>query len=498
MKAILLLMGLGALAFSGLIVAGCDEVSDLLSVNINTTVTNNKGAPVEGATVKIFKLSENSDFVEGGDVNSQEAQIDPNKVATSTNTAAQGTTGADGKATIEDVTIDGFLATASKDGCTVDVVGFDAETGVLSLDTLIMPDIESGSTDINLDFVITCADPPAEEDLNEDGANTDAEPYTPPEPDPPACDQEACTAAGGTCESDTCKLPACAQDADCVAASGQEGSFCKDPGAETAECMPPDPNEIIPPAEPQGWTVFKILDSEGGDIIDASAASDTAYKIDQATAENNTVVRVYGEYDGDATVAYVMVQTGSQKCLNFEPKIDYLEVPIADGKLAGGKGDFVEVYLYGGYMKIQLTTSNVNGEGDRSMLVEVGNECELPSAPLTVILSWTVGEGQNADIDLHAWNKDEEQCYYANKNPGWGALDIDDRRGPGPEVFQASDAAAGPFTVKVRYYSGGISPVQCKVRVIKNSASEGFSDTSYTFDLANPRDIFEVGYFEVN
>ncbi len=477
----------------GVFLLACDEVTDLLDVNIKGMVKNDKGEGIEGATVKLFKLSQNNDFVEGGDPTSGEAKIIPEKVASSTNTSATATTGSDGSFLIEGVTADAFLATAGKENCTIDFQGFDAETGALNLDTLIKPDVTSGSTDISLDFVITCADPPDPDSLNDDGSSEDTEPVDPPAPDPPACDETACTDAGGTCEDNTCKLPTCTSDDDCVAASGEEGSFCVDPGTADAECMPPDPNEIIPPAEPTGWSAFKVLDNTGSELLDASAAADDSYALPSSVAAGS-IVRVYGEYEGDAKTAYVMVQTGGQTCENFPPKIDFIEVPIIDGKLSGGKGDFIEVYIYGGFMKIQLTTSQTNGEGDRSMLVTYGDECQPPENPLVVILSWNKEEGKQIDIDLHVWNTDGDQCYYGAKSRDWGNLNLDDRVGPGPEVFTGTDADAGPFTIKTRYFSGS-GAVDCKVRVIKYSAEDGISDNSFTFTIATPREIAEVGVF---
>ena len=514
------------------------------------------GEAVEGVTVRLFKLTENTDFVVGGDYESGEGLIDPAKVANSTNSAADATTGADGKFEISDVTVDAFLATATKDNCTVDIQGFDKESGVLSLDTLLKPDFESLSLAFTVDFKISCADPP--KNVKADGSAQDVDPVEPPAPDP-QCSEDACVAAGGTCENDECKLPpycsadvdcetilgmtgstcenpgtdtaacnpppvpdcddtecadaggtcdttedvcvippqpACSTDEDCVVALGVEGAYCENPGdVDLAVCNEPDPNEIIPPAEPTGFTVFKIQDANGSDLLDASAAQETSYVLTQTQAEANEIVRVYGEYSGDEETAYVMVQTGSQKCSDLPPKIDFIEVAIVDGKLAGGKGDYVEVYMHGGYMKIQLTTSSTNGEGERSMLVEVGDECQPPSVPLTVILSWEVAEGERADVDLHTWNAAEEQCYYGRKTTDWGELDIDDRNGPGPEVFTVLDDSKGPFVVKVRYFSGWVSPLSGKVRVIYYNDSSGLVDNTFSFTLNDPGDIVDIGIF---
>lgn len=735
-----ILRGLLLLALLSLFATGCgaakDAIDDASKVKVSGTVYNAKGKPVEGAQVKLFDLLQNKNFVIGGEIESAEGLIDPEKVANSDNTIATATTGSDGKFAIEDVTIGAFLATASGENCSVDFQGFDAETGVLNKDTLLKPSLDKGGLVFEIPrFTITCADPP--ENVNEDGS---AEGTVEPEPQPePTCDADDCTTLGGFCVGAVCTMPLCSDEApcegeaicvnggtvdaacvtpmcsetnpcgdglicenpgtldaacvktaceddddcgsgllcvaggtinavcvapvcteegdecgdemlchnpgtlealclppvctedgeecgegnvcnnpgtldascdepvcddnddceddllcvnpgtvnaQCIAAvcysnddceagtlcreggtllamcvppvctedqdcdegafcvSGGtldaicvfpacnthedcgEGLYCVDPGTlgatcvtpacvsdddcvdsfcgvndETGlpECQPPDPNEILPPVTPDPtWTSFKVLKNDGAELVDATTENKT---VSNQLVQANSIVRVYGEYTGEQTSAFVMVQTGSSACgEGMEPKIDYIEVPIIDGKLNGGKGDFLEVYLYGGYMKVQLSTSNINGEGERSNVVEFGEACLAPENPLTVILSWNVPDdpSMRADVDLHAWNAAEEQVYYARKVRPWGQLDVDDRKGPGPEVFTVTPSGGnvGPITIKVRYFAGRISPVQCKVRVIHWNGSN-ITDRSYEFELVNPRDIFEVGVFEL-
>jgi hypothetical protein len=674
---------LALLAFGA---AGCDTAKDLLKSEITGKVIDSKGQPVEGATIKLFDLTANTDFVSGGDINSAEGQIDPAKVANSDNTVATATTGADGTFTMSDVSASAFLATASKENCTVDFQGFDDETGVLNQDTLLIPTVDEGGLAFEIpQFTIACADPP--ENVKEDGS---AEGTEEPEPQPePSCDETECAALNGFCADTVCIVPVCSEtvacegeaicvnggtaEAECVlpacsetmvcedgllcenpgtlealcvkpvctvdddcmgeelcyepntlnavciqpvcsetiacpdtllchepgtleavclppvctesgnecgdgnvctdpgtldaacatpvcsanedctdnkvcenagTANAQcvdavcyadadcgEGLLCKDGGTLLATCLPPvctedadcgegqfcvnggtldatcvtpacatnddcttpqvcvnaalvdaycadpacvtdddcvdgvcganaetglpecqamDPNEIIPPDAPDPtWTSFKVMDASGAELADASTDNQT---VSEAVANANAIVRVSGSYTGEETVAYVMIQTGSIECGDgFEPKIDYIEVPIIDGKINGGKGDFLEVYLYGGYMKVQLSTSNINGEGERSSVVEFGTTCMQPENPLTVILSWNVpadNPAARADIDLHAWNAAGEQVYYGSKVKSWGQLDVDDRRGPGPEVFTVTPdgSTVGPVT----------------------------------------------------
>ncbi len=484
MKRNLMTMVLAVLVlFSASALVGCDALDDLLKAKVSGKVVDDSGNPIEGAEVKLYGLSENTDFVEGGDPASAEAYIIPEKIVASNNTKATAITGADGTFVMEDVTLDAFLATATKENCSVDFLGFKEDSGILNLDSLLKPDLESGSTDFNLDnFIITCATPPAEPNPED---NT--EPYEPPEPDPPSCDEATCTAAGGTCVDGACEVPDCSSDADCEA--GMAGSYCENPGTQDATCMPPDENEIIPPAESL-WTTFKITDDEENVLGDASTQS-VAFTTDKE------ILRVYGSYTGDEKDAYVMVQTGSQSCGDFEPKLDVIQVPLVDSSLQGGKGDYVEVYNYGGYMKISLTTNPANGEGDRSFVVEVGEECQKPEQPFTAILTWEVEQEDRIDIDLHVWNAAEEQCYYGSKKKDWGELDLDDRKGPGPEVFTVlpGHEADGPYIIKARYFSGRSDAVNCKVRIIRVLPTGGVEDKSYTFTLTTPKEVYDIGQF---
>ena len=117
---------------------GCDEAAKLLKSKVSGKVVNAKGEPVEGANVKLFNLTDNTNFVVGADIQSASGEIDPVAVATGTNTTGEMATLADG--TFEFTKLPNvFLATASKDGCTLDVQGFNDETGILNLDTPIKP-----------------------------------------------------------------------------------------------------------------------------------------------------------------------------------------------------------------------------------------------------------------------------------------------------------------------------------------------------------------------
>ncbi|HEU4537226.1 MAG TPA: hypothetical protein VFS00_24065, partial [Polyangiaceae bacterium] len=218
------------LGLTAMLYGGCEEAKDKTEDTFGTDVTglvnDDKGQPVEGATVKLYSLLDNTGFVEGSDIQSAEAYIDREKVLASNNTVATATTGADGRFKMKTLP-SAFLAVVTKDGCSAGFAGFNEETGVLNVNTLITPNFE-GSVNFEIPtFVIACAAPPPVVDPDE-GNTPDAPPYEPPAT-PPSCDAAACTAAGGTCQGTTCVITCVA--ADCTAAGGTcTDGVCVTPG----------------------------------------------------------------------------------------------------------------------------------------------------------------------------------------------------------------------------------------------------------------------------
>jgi hypothetical protein len=518
-------LGLG---FGALVLAACAETKEVIGSDITGRVVDNHGQPVAGARVSLYSLLDNTHFVEGSDISSGEAYIDREAVLASDNSAASDETNADGSFELE-AFANAFLAVVSKDGCVSGYAGFNAETGVLNIDTLITPDFKDG---INFEIeglVMACATPP---EVGPDGNTDEAPPFEPPVEDVtcdtvtceaaggaceeatcvitcvaatceaaggecvsgectmPSCDPTACEEAGGECTADdaTCTLPACSSDEACQ--SGQPGSFCENPGdVALATCRPPLPGECIPPEVLDGWTGFRLTDS--ADTVLADASTEGAV-LDNASIPEDKRVRVSGEYIGDATTAYVMVQSGGSECSNFTPRTDYARVELVDGHLATDKGEFLEVALHGGCQKVQLSTSDVVGEGDRSFIIEVGDRCAPPAHPFTAILTWDAGPGQPADLDLNVWNAAGELLFVGSKQAAWGQLE--EGKGPGPEVFRSDDAAQGPFTVKVQFFSGKPRDIEAKVRIIRN-VDGVLQDDSYVGIVSRPKDVTEIGVF---
>ncbi len=471
--------GLGILT----LFAGCKKTKEALSTDITGQVIDNRGEPVAGATVRLYSLLDNTDFVEGSDITSAEAYIDREAVLASGNWLATGETGDDGRFEMDAIP-QAFLAVAVKDGCSAGFAGFDEETGVLNVDTLITPNLEDGLNFEIEAFVLACASPP---EVGPDGNSADAPPFEPP-PNVVTCDAATCEAAGGSCDADTCVIPACGSDEDCAA--GQPGATCENPGdPDLAVCRPPVPGEIVPPTEVAGWAGFRVTDVAGSLLADATESNQL---IEGASIPGDGLVHVYGDYGGDATTAYVQVQSGGPHCEGFPPRTDYVSVDIVDGKLLTEKGDFVELALHGGYQLLQLSTSNVLGEGEQSFVVQVGEPCAPPAQPFVATLTWDAGPGEPADLDLNVWNAAGELVFVGSKQAAWGQLR--DAKGPGPEVFESSDVSQGPFTIKVQFFSGKPRAIEGKVRILRSVAGE-FLDDTFVFTVGRPKDVAEVGVF---
>lgn len=495
---------------------------DALQSQVTGRVEDDHGEPIAGATVLLYDLVANTDFVEGGDVRAQEAYIDREAILGADGALDTATTGEDGTFTFDGVFPSALLAVATKTGCTAGFAGFDEETGVLSLETLIKPD-----ADLNFavpTFVLACATAP---EVGPDGNTPDAPAFDPPTT-PPACDDATCAAAGGACDAGACvltcqettcsagggtcengvcvvaacgaecvdaggrcsadqtacELPACSSDEECAA--GQPGAFCENPGdIDLATCRPPLPGAVVPPATSGGWTAFRLTDGDDNVLADASAENQTLAAGDLPATG---LARVHGAYTGEAATGYVHVQTGDPSCPDLPPRTDYVAVELIDGELES------EIYLHGGHQKIVLSTSEVLGEGDQTFVIEVGEPCTPPKHPFVVIMSWDAGPSQPADLDLNIWSSDGELVFIGNKQAAWGQLAREGRNGPGPEVFWGDDVTKGPFTIKAQFFSGRPRTIEGKVRILR-IIDDVLHDDSYVFTVERPKDVAEIGVF---
>jgi hypothetical protein len=464
--------------------SACKEANEALETDITGRVTDNRGEPVAGATVRLYTLLGNTHFVKGSDIASAEAYIDREAVLASDNTVSTGTTGGDGRFNLGAVP-NAFLAVVTKDGCSASFAGFDEETGILNSDTLLTPDFGNGLNFEIPTFVVACATPPP---VGPEGNTSEAPPFEAP-PATVTCDATACAGAGGLCQEDTCKIPGCTSDADCAA--GQPGAYCMNPGDPVAAaCHAPAPTEIVPPAAAMGWTGFRITDVAGGILADASGGSQ---KISASLLPADGRVRIAAEYAGSAQTAFVQIQTGGPTCVDAPPRTDFIGVPIASGRLATEQGAFLELALSGGYEKLLLSTSDVLGQGERSFAVEIGEPCAPPRHPFTAILTWDAGPGQPADLDLNVWNAAGDIVFVGKKQAAWGRL-AQEGKGPGPETFESDDVASGPYTIKVQFFSGRPRAIRGKVRVLRVVGGKLLDDT-FGFEVDHPKDVAEIGVF---
>ncbi|HTL36644.1 MAG TPA: hypothetical protein VL326_26100, partial [Kofleriaceae bacterium] len=250
------------------------------------------------------------------------------------------------------------------------------------------------------------------------------------------------------------------------------------------------PPEMMMMEQSHRWTEFRITDSEGNTLVDAS-------KEDQRLASKDIpedgLVRIYGKLDDSVDTAYVQVQSGGQICPKFPPRTDFLTVELDDGQLSSEENDYVELVLHGGCQKIQLSTSDVLGEGERSPVVDIGDRCAMPRHPFLAILTWDAGRHRPADLDLNVWNGDGELVHVGRKQARWGWLGRHGR-GPGPEVFIGDDARSGPFTIKVQFFSGRPRDVNGKVRIFR-IVDGRIRDETFRFTVRHPKDVAEIGVF---
>ncbi len=523
-------VGLGALTFFGCkpVDDALEETEELLGADVTGQVVDNRGEPVEGATVRLYGLLDNTDFVEGGDIESASAYINRDAVLASNDTLTSGESGANGRFELSAIP-NAFLAVVARDGCSPAFAGFDEATGVLNVNTLITPNFRDGVSFEIPEFVVACATAP---EVSDGGNGPDAPAFDPP-PATVTCDAVSCQAAGGTCMGDTCvstcaaescqaaggtctagvcttpacdaatcaaqggtcnaassscTLPACSTDADC--AKGQAGAFCENAGdVALAVCRPPVPEEIVPPATVEGWAGCRITDATGTLIADASVENQV---VPASAIPADGIVRVYGDYVGTATKVFVQVQSGGRSCANSPPRTDFIAVDVAGGLLATDKGGFLELKLHGGYQRIQLSTSDTLGAGERSFVIEIGEPCAPPAHAFTAILTWDAGVGDPVDLDLSVWNGEGRVLCTGRKQSDWGELT--DGQSPGPEVFVSDDVSAGPFTIKVQFFCGRTRPIQGKVRIIRTVGGQLVDDT-YAFTVRGPKDVAEIGVF---
>ena len=108
---------------------------------------------------------------------------------------------------------------------------------------------------------------------------------------------------------------------------------------------------------------------------------------------------------------------------------------------------FIEDYLEGGNAGPRIV------DHVSSLLLSlVQPGVTIGSGPITVSLEW----GAEPDVDLHVFEPDGTQVYYANLKGTFGTLDRDDVDGFGPENYHVPEATLGEgvYWIGVNYYRG--------------------------------------------
>ena len=211
---------------------GCKKTAEkIIGTDVNGVAADNRGQPVAGATVRLYNLLDNTEFVHDTDILSAEAYINREAVLASNNTERSVQTRADGRFTMDGVLPNAFLAVAVAPGCSAGFAGFNEETGVLNWDTLIKPSFDDGVHFDIPEFVLACAAPP---EVGPEGNSNEAPSFDPPKP-AVTCDPATCAAAGGTCHSDTCVITCSASV--CAASGGTcDGGTCVAPACNPTAC----------------------------------------------------------------------------------------------------------------------------------------------------------------------------------------------------------------------------------------------------------------------
>ena len=323
---------------------------------------------------------------------------------------------------------------------------------------------------------------------------------------PAECDgDEACIAgddpAGGFCLEFVC-APQCTAETAAVDCE-HDAALC-----ELGRCVMPDPNDLLPPAE-SAWTSFVIgfADADGMFVELADASGDNAdIAIDHPIVVNGGEIAIRATAsDTSLDTAWLRVQNGASRCDDeaaLPPKVDLIPLHVRDGVVISDLGDFQPWFLSGGYEKLQLDTDEEVGNGGESFLVEVDERCAPPPRPMTVTLTWGA---DRVDVDLHVWNVEtEEHTFYGahhdgnRATSGYGAIDVDDRDGFGPEIFTLNEGEAGSFAVRAHFFSGlrTNAPAPLQARVVR------FHDGTWhdeTFEAPIEwRGWLDIGTFEVS
>ncbi len=400
------------------LLGGCELLSSAAGdvVVIEGQVVDTEGKPIEGARLQTFGFLENLDSMrwDGDRSNAR----DPDNARVRVNVAnlqrrgrvgAIATSDADGRFRIDKGVLDGLIVTAVADSYSTDIEGMDPADGTVSMSSVLrIRNIDVSNLQVTLaaNFVLAGG---------------------------PVADEEG--------PSDDVRAPP--------------------PIAAPAGDLPEPPQSI--------WTTFTLADEADNIIADASAGPGM---IAAGAGGRGTRVRIRAVH-GDTTVerAVLRVQFFSAACGEAghgEPKVHEIPVSLSGGMLVSDEGDYQPWFLGGGYEALQLDLDGIPDSGDESHVIRVEQPCQASEVPMVVTMTW---DGQFIDTDLHVWDAAGEETWhgaYFDGTPGrssYGAIQITDRLGDGPEVFTADAGQSGHYLVRAHFFCGAQPTADLQVNI---------------------------------
>jgi len=458
----------------------CDEASKLLGAfEISGTIKDTNGAAIEGATVDVYLMSQNTDKVKNvsgkGGADSRPV-VDLKALMASGKKATSVTTDAEGKYKAGDLTPDLYIVVASKKDYAAAVKGMDPETGELNQNSALQPpDLTNPTAVSGVDMVLAGGPIPAEE-IQDDGTSTETEPT--PEPEP--LEEEPSSPNGGSLAEESEPLPT-------------QGEL-----EEPVDAATPHWVKLVvlknAPAEDGTYAAEDVL----GVMVDESAGPAASIPVNLFFAADQwqTLGRVYvaGEYSDTAiTKATLYLQYGVEECKTFDenyptPEMGVYHLDIDGGKIFSDRGYYQTLPLVPGMNQkfvIDADEDLNNGVGS-TQTVEFYGDC-YPSVPLYISIQWAK---PSVDVNLHAWDTaSEEHCDYVNPDTSFATFLLDDPDAYGPEAIVIKEGYTGKVRVRANLFTAlrSVLPMKSTARILLTRTVDGksvLSDTSVDVEFA--------------
>lgn len=514
-----------------ILLGGCQSLLDaaLGKVEVKGRVGTPKGDPVAGATVSVYAVSDlvltsamrgtcrvRADAYDAGRPRSGcpivligETEDDASyRLQPSEFPAAleEAQTDATGNFLLNGVSRNGYVLLARKREHALGVAGMDTRTGQITEQSAVVPaTAEADLVEVNL--VMAGGTVPGE-GRSDDAADGEDVPLPPPGPRTNECAQDAdCVALLGEAPAGTVWLcepgtdgvrictgvarteEGCTSDADCDDADASTSDFCLE-DATCGHCTASQPDDDeLPPVTTTTWRGFAAFDTDETLLADATDA-DVQLRA-SAASERTRVLLVRGRLEGATGRAFLRIQTGASSCSEQEATTELLPVELdADGRVVSEKGDYQAIPLTGGYQVLQLASTDT-ADALVSHRITIGTRCALPGNELKVIMSW---DTDGDDVDLHVWNGAGEETAWTSLTSSYGAQDLDDVWGFGPEVFTSNEGHTGDsYSVRVHYFRGGERP-NVTLRVLQTDGT-CLVDETFVVTLTESWQWIDVGNF---